>query len=125
MAKSIKKIEAAFLSEEERLFNLPEAEETGNPFIICTNGARWLQENFFKDAKVVGYSIYDNPEALIGQENDGHDFLLIDNRYILDFWYKHIYGEKEAPVYLDILKDTDLVKKYYGNPDKWEELNKD
>jgi hypothetical protein len=124
-------IKSAFIAEDERLDAEREADilefgeefDHGNPFTICTNGAKWLRDNYFPKAVVMGYWIENNPTAEIGQDIYGHDFLLIDNRYILDFWYFHVCGKENAPVFLDMEKDQELVKKYYGDHTKWEPLN--
>lgn len=123
MTIDIEKITKAFQDEDNRLAELPETEEMGNPFTICTNGARWLQEKFFPEAKVVGYQYDKNPSAEIGEWTLGHDFLLIENRYILDFWYKFIQGVEDCPVFIDIQTQPELVKRYYGDQTKWETLN--
>lgn len=122
MHDQLDEIFQAFKVKDEELFKSADIEETGNPFTICTNGARWLKAQYFPTAKVVGYSTDDNPTALIGQETFGHDFILVDDRYIIDFWYRHVWGQSEAPITLDLLTQQDEVKKYYGDPEKWGEL---
>lgn len=117
----IDKIRKAFNAEDDRLANLPETEDYGNPFTVCTNGARWLQEKFFPEATVTGYNMDDNPTALIGADIYGHDFLIVGD-YLIDFWYNDICGNKDAPVFLHLKNDAALVNKYYGDPDKWEPL---
>lgn len=116
---NLKKITKAFLKEDVRLGEIAEKDESGHPFIICTNIARFLKENFFPQAEIKGYSIYDNPEAEIGQDCDGHDFIVIDGRYILEFWYKHVECVEDCPVLIDIQEQPELVKKYYGDPATW------
>lgn len=111
----------AFIAEDERLFIESEKDDSGNPFTICTNGAKWLRDNFFPTGKVVGYSIERNPTAEIGQDTYGHDFVLVDGT-IIDFWYRHVCGEADAPIVLDIIAQADIVKRYYGDWSKWETL---
>jgi hypothetical protein len=120
----ISKIVKAFKAEDDRLAALPETEENGNPFTICTNGARWIKEQFFPNAKVVGYQHDKNPTAEIGLWTCGHDFLVIEGRYILDLWYRYITGDGDrAPILLDIHTQPALVKRYYGDINKWKEFN--
>jgi hypothetical protein len=118
----VDKAYVAFKEKDEELFNDPRSEDYGNPFTICTNGAKWVRDHFFPTAIVTGYNIEDNPTAHIGQETFGHDFLLLDNRYVIDFWYNVVVGEGNAPILLDMKTQMDLVNKYYGNPEKWTPL---
>ena len=111
----------ATINEDIRLSELPETEEFGNPFIVCTNVATWVKNNYFPTAKVVGYSIDNNPGA-IGEDEGGHDFVLFDDRYIIDFWDR-IAGDANAPIFYDLETDQELVKKYLGDQSTWETLN--
>lgn len=91
----------------------------GSEYIICTNVCKWLRTNYFPNAKIIGYWMEENPTALIGEAEGGHDFLLVDDQYIIDFWYIELYDES-APLFVDIKKDTDYVQKYYGQPRTWQ-----
>lgn len=113
----------AFMREDNRLAELPETEDHGHPFTICTTGARWLKKHFFPNAVVTGYSIDDNPTAKIGEDIYGHDFLIVDGKYLVDFWYRFVTRqERTAPIVLDLKKDKKLIEKYYGDSSKWETL---
>jgi hypothetical protein len=107
----------AYDTEEESLHD----DKNGNPFSTCTYGAKWLKEKFFPKAEIRGYHIDDNPTAEIGQDEGGHDFLLVGGKYIVDFWYHNMY-DNNAPILLDIGKDKKLVEKYYGDKNTWEEV---
>jgi hypothetical protein len=84
----------------------------------CIDCAREDQKNF--GGTVHGYYHEDNPPAKdIGQE--GHNFLVTPDQFLIDRWIKDVWGEK--PIY--DLKDPDdlaAVKSIYGNPAKWEEV---
>lgn len=112
---------SAFLKEDERIAAEPETEFTGHPFTTCTNICVWLKENHFPQAKIVGYFIENNPMAIIGLAEGGHDFLLVDDRYIIDFWYRHVTGAANAAIVIDTTENSiDLAK--YGDPKQWEPL---
>jgi hypothetical protein len=83
---------------------------------VCTEIADELQETIFKKRKtvVMGYSIYDNTTAKIGEDEEGHDFLVVDGKYIVDLWYRDYY-EKNFPFYFPIERASEL----YGNPKLW------
>lgn len=93
-------------------------EHSGHPFFICTNGAEWVRDNFFPEAVIMGYHHDNNPTAEIGEVEGGHDFLILDGRYIIDFWYRSTY-ENDSPILLDMEKDQSLVSRYYGDPATW------
>jgi hypothetical protein len=81
---------------------------------ICTQAA-------FESQKVVGGVIYgyhaeDNPSALLGSSEGGHDFLLVEDRYILDVWAAAYYGYK--PIF-DLQTDQVEILMLYGPRDMW------
>lgn len=118
----IRQIEAAYLAEDRRI-----AEEIGDrgghDFVICTKIALFLQK-LIPNNKVVGFSEEDNPHAAILTESgaDGHDFLLVANRYIVDFWGRDVAGLRTAPVAVDLKKDSWLATKWYGERKLWKNL---
>lgn len=119
MVELVNKAYEAFIIEDEKL-NF-EADQYGHPFTICTNGAIWLKENFFPKAQVMGYSHWNNT-SILSEWCQGHDFLVLDG-YIIDFWPKVVLGEN-LPILINIKEQKEYVTKYYGNPDKWENLNR-
>jgi len=68
-------------------------------------------------ATMFGYWAVDNPTAELGQSEGGHDFLLVEDRYIVDFWAAAYCGK--CPV-LDLVTDIAIIRKLYGNPSNWE-----
>jgi hypothetical protein len=67
---------------------------------------------------VLGYWAEDNPTAELGQTEGGHDFLVVEEKYILDIWAMAYYGK---PLLLDLTKDAAEIKRLYGDSSKWEE----
>jgi hypothetical protein len=60
-----------------------------------------------------GYWHEDNPTALVGETEGGHDFVLLPDGFIVDPWLYHYYGE--APVLdLTIAKEMASALKRYG-----------
>lgn len=112
--EKIQEIIVAFIAEDKRLADLPETEETGHPFTICTNCARWVQKNYFPEGRIVGY--------FSKEFTGGHDFLLIDHRYIIDLWPRFTDGEEHAPVFYDLKEDFETITRLYGSILKWEEV---
>jgi hypothetical protein len=109
-------IEAVYQLEDKRLD--AETAGEGHPFTICTNSAKFIRNKFFSGQKIVGYDADDNPTAEIGQDCGGHDFILVDDRYIIDMWYKYVEGE-DVPTMIDTEVDTELTQTLYGDRSKW------
>lgn len=98
------------------IFKTFNSDEDGR-FGICTNGCIWLKENYFPNAKIKGYFHEDNPTAKIGESEGGHDFLVVNDEFIVDLWYKAYY-EENHPLYLPIAD----AHKFYGNINLWNEI---
>jgi|ERR1700761_2962631 len=86
-------------------------------FSICTNICRWLISNYFPEAVIMGYWHEDNPTAIIGEAEGGHDFIVIDN-CIIDFWQRLM-----CDTYFPLIIPMQEAHKYYGNPANWQKVN--
>lgn len=64
----------------------------------------------------MGYFIEDNPTAELGRAEGGHDFLIVDEEWILDFWAAAYYGER--PIH-NLQTDTAEIARLYGDRTKW------
>lgn len=86
----------------------------------CTNTAVYLASRL--NGKVYGYSIEDNPEAEVGSTEGGHDFAIVDDRWLLDFWAKDYY---HLPDLYDMENPAEmvLVHKRYGDPKLWQQMS--
>jgi hypothetical protein len=120
--KELGKVYRAFIAEDKRIAQEEDTENYGHPFTICTRGAAWLQKTFFPEARVMGYAIENNPRALLGTGDDGHDFLLVAERYVIDFWPRRVLGKRKLPIMVDIQTQPELARKLYGDPEAWEDL---
>lgn len=87
-------------SRSERIF--PGGEhETGN----CTACARIISQRF--GGEVRGYYHADNPTARVGETQYGHDFAVTQDRFLVDPWLYHYYGE---PPVLDMDAPADRAE---------------
>lgn len=88
----------------------------GTPAMICTNGALYLQT--ILGGRVVGYAHEDNPAATLGKREGGHDFLLVDDQYIVDLWAAEVEGR---PSVIDLRDPRSAVgaEASYGDPSRW------
>jgi hypothetical protein len=114
MDKDSRKRRLDRFSRNERIF--PGGEhETGN----CSGCARTVAERF--GGEVRGYYHADNPTALVGEVEGGHDFAITPDRLLVDPWLFHYYGE--SPVLdLSIPADQTEALARYGPEEKWERL---
>ncbi|MBK6831286.1 MAG: hypothetical protein IPG92_11365 [Flavobacteriales bacterium] len=73
---------------------------------------------------VVGYYSNDNSTAEIGLPNhDGHDFALINDRWLVDYWAWHVEGLVASPIFdLSNSADRREVTRLYGSTVKWKPL---
>jgi hypothetical protein len=101
-------------SRNERIF--PGGEhETGN----CTACARIITTRF--GGEVRGYCHADNSTARAGEWEYGHDFAITPDRFLVDPWLFHYYGD--APVLdLDVPAEWAEALARYGPPTNWELL---
>jgi hypothetical protein len=101
-------------SRSERIFPGGE-DETGH----CTACARIIVSRF--GGEVRGYWHKDNPTARVGEVEGGHDFAVTADRFLVDPWLYHYYGE---PPVLDMDAPADRAEAAarYGPQEKWELL---
>lgn len=93
----------------------------GRAVAFCTNWARYVRRiegpircelyGFFSDAV---------PESSIARSCGGHDFAIVDGRYLVDGWLKGV--ECKSPVAVFDLEDeanADKIARLYGPREKW------
>ncbi len=92
----------------------------GGQCSMCTDSAQRIATRF--KGMVVGYYSRDNPRAAIGlPEVDGHDFALIDKRWLVDYWAWRVSGISPKPI-LDLSNAADRIAAcvLYGPANVWE-----
>lgn len=80
--------------------------------------------------KVMGFLADDNPSSQIAADAGGHDFALVDGRYIVDGWLGEGFstpmgnGELPARTVFDLKNPNDhaLVAELYGDQAKWKDI---
>jgi len=97
----------------------------GSACAVCTCSAKLVARRF--DGLVLGYHSLNNPNAAIGLPNwDGHDFTLIDGRWLADYWAWRVEKVITKPIF-DLSNEVDHkeVTRLYGTPLNWSmvELN--
>ncbi len=109
--------------EQQEHFN-EEAEEwqfdDGSACGICTHSAIQVARAF--SGVVLGYLAEDNPVAELGEAyTQGHDFAIIDERWLVDFWAWRTTDLLDLP-FLDLEAPIDLsiATRLYGNGRHWD-----
>lgn len=104
-------------NEEEGYHHLPDGTQTGT----CTRTAELIAAKF--GGRVMGYYHDDNPTAKLGEREGGHDFALIGDRWLVDWWAKNVSGEADQEVFdLTDPSDAQKVAALYGDPAQWKPL---
>lgn len=104
-----------FYCEEDEEWQLPD----GSAAALCTSSALLVAKQF--SGVVFGYNSTDNLTATIGlPDREGHDFALIANRWLIDYWAWRVTRTIASPI-LD-LKDPEelsIVQQLYGPENRW------
>ena len=101
----------------------------GTSAVICTNYALQVKRMLPNhDVQVVGFQNEHNPDCAVSRENwgDGHDFAIVDHRYLVDAWAKLVEGLREQIVYdMQDEQDARIVAETYGDPLKWDSVTEE
>lgn len=91
------------------------------PWFQCTSWARMVVDAIPDRSRVMGFFIDDNPDATeIAKYCDGHDFAIVDDRYIVDGWAKNVEGITSKVVFdMQNPRDKQIILGMYGNPSTW------
>lgn len=95
----------------------------GGEAVRCTDCAREVIRREGA-GRIVGYADRTNPsaEATGDFPGSGHDFAIIDERFIVDPWVKEIAcTSSQAVVDLEDAADLPEIRRLYGDPDAWSE----
>jgi hypothetical protein len=94
----------------------------GGSCCCCTDSAIKVAKYF--GGRVVGYFMVNNRQASISADNyGGHNFALIDDRFVVDYWSYRVARLIKKPVLdLRIKGDRVLAKLLYGDRDSWEDV---
>lgn len=86
----------------------------------CTTCAGYVQMELGR-GEVWGYEHSRNPTARLGQFEGGHDFLIVDNKFLVDTWGVNSEVRLPQPV-LHLVRDAEIIRAFYGDPDTWSHL---
>lgn len=103
--------------EYEELF----FKRSGISAVVCTGYAAELFCIFGpKRTMLFGFHGDDNPTSRIGREYGGHDFAVIDDRYVVDPWLDDTANESKQVVFdLEAPDDQPIIQELYGDRRCW------
>lgn len=94
----------------------------GDSAVVCTAYAAYIAETLPGRVQLRGFDCADNPEAKFSRQGlaEGHDFAIVDGRFLVDPWMKLVVGD-DVPVVLDLYDQIDVAQAlaFYGPVDKW------
>jgi hypothetical protein len=121
-SRLFKALEDSCLLDEDECHVFP----TGKAFFICTNWANLTQRYFGEDrAVVMGYLHVNNSTSAISEQYEGHDFTVVDDRFIVDGWVTGVGLEspgRATPGVYDLHDKMDAaeIARLYGKQSAWE-----
>jgi hypothetical protein len=133
------KLQKMFACKDDEFWNVKFKKNEGSYFpgtpysgVCCTGFACRVQEKLGKDrVKVMGFDSRGNPDASVLELADGHDFAVVDGRFIVDPWIAEVESgnittptdetiDLKGQIVFDIEGvDSVLVRKLYGDRAKW------
>lgn len=110
--------------------------ESGFAGSCCTGFARMIESKLGSDrVEVTGFMCADNPTSELGIITAGHDFAIVDDRYIVDPWIVEVENLNITPLKggtldMDIVgvydledeSDADIIARIYGSRVLWTKL---
>lgn len=95
----------------------------GGSAVCCTECANRMIE-LAGNGEVYGWAEDSNVTSIVAPNGEGHDFAVIDDRYLVDAWLKNVDGppgfiHERAVFDLDNPDDVATVLRLYGDPRTW------
>jgi hypothetical protein len=100
----------------------------GSDAVNCTNCAHRIIQLNGGQGDVYGWGEGTNPTSVVAgpahgarlDTGQGHDFAVLDNRYLVDAWGKNVEGSAPRAVFdLEDAADRAEVRRLFGDPSTW------
>ena len=134
---------AEFLNRNETYWGIETNTEGESTFISsgysgtqCTGFAHAISKRMPTRTKIYGFQEEDNPLSEIGRLTGGHDFVVIDNRYIIDPWLIEVESGRittksgtiinlnsQGVFDLEDVADKYLILMLYGSKENWKRMD--
>lgn len=98
----------------------------GESLSICTHSAFLIKELYGERADIYGFYCKDNPRCKHDDilKADGHDFAIVDDRYIVDLWISHFKGSESQYVFdMKDKSDFESIMRIFGSPKRWDYMD--
>lgn len=87
--------------------------------VICTDYAIWARDVLGR-GMIFGFFNHTNPGTKTGQHSGGHDFLVVDERFIVDLWLREVVQWTDQVVFdLQSEADREAIREFYGDQSGW------
>jgi hypothetical protein len=100
----------------------------GGSAVCCTDYAVQVCAAYKGRAQSWGFANIDNPSSRVAREQihaEGHDFAVVDGRFVVDAWLRLVASVSEQIVFdMKDKGDAALIADIYGDPAKWGRLAK-
>lgn len=91
----------------------------GDASAVCTSWAKYVRRLLGNRVQLYGFDDAIN-KATISKSYGGHDFAVVDGRYIVDGWLKHVAGmHGNAVLDMQDTNDKPIIAKLYGPMEHW------
>lgn len=96
----------------------------GSSSVICTSYAQHIKTTLTsRNVEIVGFFCSENPDCAFSRMDlaEGHDFALVDGRYLVDPWLRLVCGYDNLPMVYDLLdpKEANDAAGMYGARARW------
>ncbi len=96
--------------------------------VRCTNYAIQIGKKFRRTTQIFGFENVNNPDCEFAQQRlhpGGHDFAIVEERWLIDPWVRLVRGAYQEIVYdLQDPVDAALVTKRYGKRENWKRMTR-
>lgn len=125
MTETKESLKQEFIDRDDAFWGITPDEHSGSTFenglgLFCTGFALTIQEKLGDRVKVWGFYSADNPGTVWDRLADGHDFAVIDNRFIVDPFAVEFEAEGTGIYDLEDPEDRTEVLRIYGDQANWE-----
>jgi hypothetical protein len=98
----------------------------GTDAVRCTHYAMQVYRRFPSHTQIFGFTNAANPDCEFARKQwhpGGHDFAIIDGRWLVDPWARHVACAYDEIVYdLESPDDAALAQARYGKRDNWRHM---
>jgi hypothetical protein len=96
----------------------------GSSTVVCTNYAIHIERTLPGRVQRAGFFCGAIPDCEFSKRDyaEGHDFAIVDDRYLVDPWLKLVYDEADEPVVYDLQDPAQAAQAaaMYGDRSLWE-----